>query len=72
MDSIKFKINELNCNGCAAGVQMVTENLAGVLSAEIDLEGKIGTWQVDLSKVSAKEIQDEIQKLGYTATQITS
>jgi copper chaperone CopZ len=51
---------------------MVTETLTGVFSVEIDLEGKCGTWQVDLSKVSAKDIQNEIQKLGYTATQITS
>lgn len=72
MDSIKFKIDNLTCNGCAAGVQMVTENLDGVFAAEIDLEGKCGTWQVDLNKISAKEIQDEIQKLGYTATEITS
>jgi copper chaperone CopZ len=47
---------------------MVTEQLDGVTSAFVDLDGKKGTWEIDSSVVSADKIIEEIVKLGYKAT----
>jgi copper chaperone len=68
MDTINLDIQGMHCGGCATGIQMVTEQLDGVESAFVDLDGKKGTWQVDSTKVTADKIIEEITKLGYTAT----
>lgn len=68
MEKIELNIQGMHCGGCATGIQMVTEQLDGVSSAFVDLEGKKGMWEVDASKVTAQNIIDEITKLGYTAS----
>lgn len=65
MDTIRLEILDMDCEGCGAGIQMITEKLDGVYSAMVDLEGKCGTWEIDLTKVSAEDIISEIEKLGY-------
>jgi copper chaperone CopZ len=67
MEKIELNIEGMHCGGCATGIQMVTEQLDGVTSAFVDLDGKKGTWEVDSTKVQAQNIIDEITKLGYTA-----
>jgi copper chaperone CopZ len=67
MEKIDLAIQGMHCGGCATGIQMVTEQLDGVTSAFVDLDGKKGTWEVDPSKVTAQNIIDEITKLGYSA-----
>lgn len=57
----------MHCGGCATGIQMVTEQMDGVTSSFVDLEGKKGTFEVDESKVTPEQIIAEIQKLGYQA-----
>jgi copper chaperone CopZ len=68
MATINLSIQGMHCGGCATGIQMVTEQLDGVTSAFVDLDGKKGTWEVDDSKVKAEQIIEEITKLGYTAS----
>lgn len=68
MDTINLNIEGMHCGGCATGIQMVTEQLDGVSSAFVDLDGKKGTWEVDSVKVTAEQIIEEITKLGYKAT----
>jgi copper chaperone len=68
MDTINLNIEGMHCGGCATGIQMVTEQLDGVTSAFVDLDGKKGTWEIDSSVVSADKIIEEIVKLGYKAT----
>ncbi len=68
MDTINLTIEGMHCGGCATGIQMVTEQLDGVSSAFVDLDGKKGTWEVDSAKVTADKIIEEIVKLGYKAT----
>ena len=68
MDTIHLNIEGMHCGGCATGIQMVTEQLEGVQSAFVDLDGKKGTWEVDAAKVNADKIIEEIVKLGYKAT----
>ena len=68
METLQMNIEGMHCGGCATGIQMVTEQLEGVSSAFVDLDGKKGTWEIDPAKVSADKIIEEITKLGYKAT----
>ncbi len=68
MEKIELNIVGMHCGGCATGIQMVTEQLDGVSSAFVDLDGKKGVWEVDPSKVNSQNIIDEISKLGYSAS----
>ncbi len=70
METLQMNIEGMHCGGCATGIQMVTEQLDGVSSVFVDLEGKKGTWEIDSSKVDANKIIASIAELGYTATVI--
>lgn len=63
-----MNIEGMHCGGCATGIQMVTEQIEGVSSVFVDLDGKKGTWEIDPTKVTAEKIISEISTLGYTAT----
>ena len=68
METLNMNIEGMHCGGCATGIQMVTEQLDGVSSVFVDLEGKKGTWEIDSSKITAEKIIEEIEKLGYKAS----
>ena len=68
MEKLEMHIEGMHCGGCATGIQMITEQMDGVSSSFVDLDGKKGTFEIDPAKVSAQQIIDEISKLGYTAT----
>lgn len=63
-----MNIEGMHCGGCATGIQMVTEQIDGVSSSFVDLDGKKGTFEIDASKVTPEQIMEEIKKLGYSAT----
>ena len=68
METLQMNIEGMHCGGCATGIQMVTEQLDGVTSAFVDLDGKKGTWEIDPTKVTAEQIIAERTTLGYKAT----
>jgi len=68
MDKVEMNIEGMHCGGCATGIQMVTEQMDGVSSSFVDLDGKKGTFEIDGDKVTSDQIIEEIKKLGYTAT----
>ena len=47
---------------------MLTSQMDGVKSAEVDYDGKKGTFEFDPSKVTKKEIIKGIEELGYKAS----
>ncbi len=63
-----MSIEGMHCGGCATGIQMVTEQIEGVSSVFVDLDGKKGTWEIDPSKVNADKIIAAITELGYKAS----
>lgn len=63
-----MSIEGMHCGGCATGIQMVTEQIEGVSSVFVDLDGKKGTWEIDPAKVNAEKIIAAITELGYKAT----
>ncbi len=69
MATIEMNIEGMHCGGCATGIQMVTEQLDGVTSSFVDLDGKKGTFEVDDSAEGISEkIVSAISELGYQAT----
>jgi len=68
METLQMNIEGMHCGGCATGIQMVTEQIEGVSSVFVDLDGKKGTWEIDATKVNAEKIIAAIAELGYTAT----
>ncbi len=68
METLHLNIKGMHCGGCTVGVQMTTEQLEGVYSAFLDLDGKKGTWEIDPARVTPDRIIMEITKLGYQAT----
>lgn len=67
MEKIEMNIEGMHCGGCATGIQMVTEQMDGVTSSFVDLDGKKGTFEIDPAKVTSQQIIEEISKLGYSA-----
>jgi copper chaperone len=67
MERIEMNIEGMHCGGCATGIQMVTEQMDGVTSSFVDLDGKKGSFEIDPAKVTPEQIVEEISKLGYTA-----
>lgn len=68
METLQMNIEGMHCGGCATGIQMVTEQIDGVSSVFVDLDGKKGTWEIDPAKVTADKIIGAISELGYKAT----
>lgn len=68
MTKVEMNIEGMHCGGCATGIQMVTEQLDGVSSSFVDLDGKKGTFEYDESKVDNDKIIAAISELGYQAT----
>lgn len=70
METLTMNIEGMHCGGCATGIQMMTEQLDGVFSVFVDLDGKKGTWEFDSSKIKPEQIIEEISKLGYKASTV--
>jgi len=72
MDTIHLQIDGMHSSGCAVGIQMLTEQIEGVSYAVVDLDGKRGTWEYDITLVTPELIIEQITKLGYTVTIISA
>ncbi|MCH7951554.1 heavy-metal-associated domain-containing protein [Patescibacteria group bacterium] len=68
MVKLDLHIEGMHCGACAIGIQMLTTQMEGVNSAEVDYEGKKGTIEFDADKVTKEEIIKTIGELGYTAS----
>ena len=53
---VKFSIEGMHCGSCAAGIQMVTQNLDGVVSASASWDNKNGDVEFDEDKVTLEDI----------------
>lgn len=65
---VAFSIEGMHCGSCAAGIQMVLQNLNGVIKSSADWEKKSGEVEFDEDKVKLNDILKAIEELGYKAT----
>lgn len=68
MEKLELKIDGMHCGSCAIGIQMLTTQMDGVISATVDYEGKKGVFEFDPAKVTKEQIVKAIAELGYTAS----
>ncbi len=68
MDNIEIVIGGMRSGLCVIDIQTVTEQMEGVFTSIIDLDGKKGIFEIDSSKVTVEQIIDEISKLGYVVS----
>lgn len=65
MKKITFSIEGMHCGSCAAGIQMVVQNLEGVKDISASWDNKNGEVEFDESKVKFEDIEKSISDLGY-------
>ena len=68
MKKVKFSLEGMHCGSCAAGIQMVVQNLEGVVKASASWDNKNGEVEFDEDKVKLEDILKAIEELGYKAT----
>ena len=68
MEKIELKIEGMHCGSCAIGIQMLTSQMDGVKSSEVDYEIKKGVIEFDPAKVTKEQIIKGIEELGYKAS----
>ena len=63
---LKFNVTGMTCAACSARVEKVTNSIAGVEKAEVNLLA--GTMSVEVDRESvAEEIVSAVQRAGYGA-----
>lgn len=64
---LKVKIPSMDCAACAAGIQAMLRQQAGVQSAQVSFETKEAVVRYDASKVSPEKITSAIDETGFKA-----
>ncbi len=65
---ILFKINGMNCDGCAATVQRALASVKGVNSAEVHLSSKSAIVYLGENPPSVEKLTEAVKKAGFEAT----
>lgn len=68
MEKIILHIEGMHCGACAVGIQMLTSQMDGVASANVNYEGKEGIFEFDPAKTNKDAIVKSIAELGYVAS----
>ena len=69
MKTIKFKSN-IKCNGCIAAINDKMNELVGENKWQVDLNSEDRILTVENDDISAKDVSEELSKLGYLAEEI--
>ena len=69
MNTIKFKSN-IKCNGCIAAINVKMNELVGENKWQVDLNSEDRILTVENDDISAKDVSEELSKLGYLAEEI--
>lgn len=68
----RFNVDKMACAACSAAVEKAVSSLDGVKKAEVFLMTKSMIVDYDETKVSASEIEDAVNKIGYSASVISN
>lgn len=67
MKKIKLDIKGMHCSSCAMNIDFDLEDLEGVKSAKTSYAKQSTEIEFDESKVTEKDIAEQIKKTGYKA-----
>jgi copper chaperone CopZ len=65
METIKWSISGMHCDGCSARLQKVLSGKTGVQSAEVSFGEKQASLEYDSALISADQLQDAVVKAGF-------
>lgn len=65
---VQFSIEGMHCGSCAAGIQMVLQNVEGVVNVSADYNAKKGEVEFDDEKVKFDDLMNSVADLGYKTT----
>lgn len=68
----RFNVDKMACAACSAAVEKAVSSLDGVKKAEVFLMTKSMIVDYDETKVSTREIEDAVNKIGYSASVISN
>ena len=68
MKTITLNIEGMHCGGCVKSVTQVLTELAGVQSADVQLEGKANIT-FDENRVNVAQLIEVIEDAGFDATE---
>ena len=65
MKKIELQILKMHCTACAIGIEESLKAKAGVVMASVNYASEKARVEYDEKKIDKKEIEDEIERLGY-------
>lgn len=66
INEVSFDIEGMTCTSCASHIEHEVLKLPGILKIEASYEKGSAVIQFDLTKISKKDIEESINKTGYT------
>ena len=67
MEQMTIGVEGMSCEHCVAAVKGALEELTGILSTEVSLEGKSATVSYDPSAVTPEQMKEAIESQGFDA-----
>ena len=67
LQSIKLKLNNLDCSSCAVDLDLTLEELPGVISVKTNYAKSTVDISFNSSQTTLDKIKSAIKKLGYIA-----
>jgi Cu+-exporting ATPase len=61
----KYSIFGMSCSACSAGIERTVKKLSGVRHVEVSLMGESMLVEYDEGVLSAKQICETVEELGY-------
>jgi len=65
-----FQVKGMHCGGCSSTITATLEKMNGVIEASADHEEGVAEAVYHPREVKAEELKAEIEKLGYTVTEM--
>lgn len=65
IETVKYNITGMTCNGCAKGIERKFENTEGILNKSVSYDNAAGEFQFDNSVISKSEIAEIINSTGH-------
>lgn len=65
MKEVNLKIEGMHCTGCSTRLEKVLNNIEGVETAKVSLEGKKATIKYNEEETNIENIKEAIEDAGF-------
>jgi Cu+-exporting ATPase len=70
--TLELAIGGMHCAACSTRIERAARKLPGLVRAEVNLAGEIGTFTFDPGVLSRRDLRQAIADLGFTSTPIAA